>query len=86
VTHPFHPVAGRQLVCIGERYNRFGKRLLLRVDDSTICSVPPQWTDAVAPDPDIVIGQGRALFRVVDLMRLCCLVEQLAAGRRSRDA
>ena len=73
-------------MCIGERYNRFGKRLLLRIDDSTICSVPPQWTDAVAPEPDIVIGQGRALFRIVDLMGLCRLVEQLAAGsERSHD-
>jgi hypothetical protein len=85
VTHPFHPVAGRQLVCIGERYNRFGKRLLLRIDDSTICSVPPQWTDAAAADPDVVIGQKRALFRIVDLMGLCRLVEQLTVRRRSHD-
>ena len=33
ITHPFHPFADRQLVCVGERYNRYGKRLLLRVDD-----------------------------------------------------
>jgi len=36
-----------------ERYNRSGKRLLLRVDDRTVCSVPPQWTDSVAPDPEV---------------------------------
>jgi hypothetical protein len=30
VTHPFHPFADRQLVCVGERHNRSGKRLLLR--------------------------------------------------------
>ncbi len=82
MTHPFHPFAGRQLVCVGERYNREGKRLLLRVDDGTICSVPPQWTDMAAPDPEVLVGQGRALFRVVDLMGLARLVEQLSAGRR----
>jgi Family of unknown function (DUF5372) len=63
-------LAGRQLLCVGERYNRSGKRLLLRVDDKTVCSVPPQWTDTVASDPEVAMGQGRALFRVSDLLEL----------------
>jgi Family of unknown function (DUF5372) len=85
VTHPFHPFADRELACVGERHNRSGKRLLLRVDDSTICSVPPQWTDAAAPDPEVVMGRGRALLRVVDLVGLARLVEQLSARRRPPD-
>jgi hypothetical protein len=81
ITHPFHPLSGKQLACVGERYNRYGRRLLLRVDDATVCSVPPQWTDLVAPAPEIVIGEHRALFRVADLLELAELVDQL--GRRS---
>lgn len=77
ITHPFHPFGGRQLLCIGERYNRSGKRLLLRIDDTIVCSVPPQWTDTATPDPEIVIGQGRALFRVADLLELANLVSRL---------
>lgn len=65
---------------MGERYNRYGTRLLLQVDHETICSVPPQWTDLVAPDPEIVIGEGRALFRVADLLELARLLGRL--GRR----
>jgi hypothetical protein len=80
VTHPFHPLSGKQFACVGERYNRYGKRLLLRVDDGTVRSVPPQWTDLVAPDPEIVMGGHRALFRVADLLELAQLVEEL--GRR----
>jgi uncharacterized protein DUF5372 len=80
VTHPLHPLSGKQLACVGERYNRYGRRLLLRVDEVTVCSIPPQWTDLVAPDPEIVIGEQRALFRVADLLELAQLVEQL--GRR----
>src|SRR5690606_563293 len=57
VTHPFHPLSGRQLVCVGERCNRYGTRLLLRVDEDRVCSVPRQWTDVVAPDPEVVIGE-----------------------------
>ncbi len=67
---------------MGERYNRYGRRLLLRVDDVTVCSVPPQWTDLVAPDPEIVIGEYRALSRVADLLELERLVDQL----RKRDS
>jgi uncharacterized protein DUF5372 len=65
---------------VGERYNCSGKRLLLQVDDQTVCSVPPQWTDLGAPDPEIVMGERRALFRVADLVELAQLVERL--GRR----
>jgi hypothetical protein len=78
VTHPFHPLSGQQLACVGERYNRYGRRLLLQVDEATVCSVPPQWTDLVASDPEIVIGEQRALFRVADLLDLARLVEQLS--------
>jgi len=70
VTHPFHPLSGQQLVCVGERYNRYGTRLLLRVDNERVCSVPRQWTDVVAPDPEVVIGKGRGLVRVADLLEL----------------
>jgi len=80
VTHPFHPFSGQKLACLGERYNRYGRRLLLQIDDQTVCSVPPHWTDLVAQDPEIVMGKQRALFRVADLLELARLVERL--GRR----
>jgi hypothetical protein len=81
VTHPFHPLSGRRLVCLGERYNRYGKRLLLKVDEEQVCSVPPEWTDVVAPDPEIVLGAGRALVRVADLLELAELVARMVAAR-----
>jgi hypothetical protein len=83
IVHPFHPFSGRQLICVGERHNRSGKRLLLRVDDRTICSVPQQWTDMAAPDPEVVMGRGRGLFRVADLVELARLVTSLSTKRRS---
>jgi hypothetical protein len=81
VTHPFHPLSGQSLVCVGERYNRYGRRLLLRVDDKTVWSIPQEWTDLAAPDPEVVLGQGRALFRVADLVDLARLMARL----RQRD-
>jgi hypothetical protein len=63
---------------VGERYNCYGMRLLLQTDDESVCSVPPQWTDVVAPDPEIVMGEQRALFRVRDLLELARLVDRLS--------
>lgn len=68
-------------MCIGERWNRFGKRLLLRVDDDVVCSVPPQWTDLVAPTAEVALGRGRALFLVDDLLALAGLVTRLSGER-----
>jgi hypothetical protein len=80
VTHPFHPQSGRQLVCVGERFNRYGMRLLLRIDEETVCSVPPAWTDLEAPDPEIVMGGGRALLRFADALALAHLVGRNRRG------
>jgi hypothetical protein len=52
---------------------------LLQVDKSTVCSVPPQWTDVVAPDPEIAMGNGSALLRVTDFIELARLVARLAS-------
>ena len=77
VTHPFHPFSGQQLTYLGDRYNRYGRRLLLQAVDQRVCSVPPQWTDLVAPDPEIAMGGRRTCFRVADLLELARLVERL---------
>jgi uncharacterized protein DUF5372 len=54
------------------------KRLLLQVDDGTVWSVPPQWTDLAGLDPAVVMGDGRAFLRAVDLMELASLVKRLS--------
>jgi len=56
--------------------------LLLETDDGAVCTVRPQWTDVVAPDPEIALGGQRALFRVADLLELARLVDRLS-GRDS---
>jgi Family of unknown function (DUF5372) len=85
ITHPFHPLSGKRLTCVGERCNPYGKRLLLQVEDGTICSVPQQWTDLVAPDPEIVLGEHRALVRVADLLDLTRLVDQLGSCKSTKE-
>jgi len=84
VTHPFHPLSGQSCVCVGERYNRYGTRLLLQGEDGSIHSIPPHWTDLVDPDPEVVFGRGRALFRVADLVDLAGLLARLRR-RKARE-
>jgi hypothetical protein len=88
VTHPFHPFSGQAVVCVGERANLYGPRLLLALDDGTVCAIPRPWTDLVAPDPEVVMGNGRALMRLADLLELAKLVDRLqgrgAAGSAKR--
>ena len=50
---------------------------MLQAADDTVLAVPRQWTDLVVSDPEIVIGGGRALFRVRDLLELLELVGRL---------
>jgi hypothetical protein len=50
--------------------------LLLECGDGSIYSVPPQWTDLVSPDPEIVMCKERALFRVLDLLELALVVDR----------
>jgi hypothetical protein len=64
---------------VGARYNRYGKRLLLQVDEDRVCSVPPQWTDVVGLEPEIILGDGCAPLRLVDLIELADLIERLMA-------
>ena len=56
-------------------------RLLLQVDEETVCSVPPQWTDLTPPEPELVMGGRRALFRVADLLELACVVDRLRGAQ-----
>jgi len=51
---------------------------LLQDDGANVWSVPPQWTDLVGADPEVVIAGGRALLRAVDLMELAGLVMRLS--------
>jgi hypothetical protein len=65
-------------VCVGERCNAAGKRLLLAIDEHTVCAVPLPWTDLVAPDPEVVLGEARTALRVGDLIELARLVARLS--------
>ena len=47
-------------------------------------SVPVDWTDFMPPDPELVIGKDRSLFRVRDLLELVRLLESIGGVRKGK--
>jgi len=79
VTHPFHPLFGREFDLINYTHC-WGEDRVFYVDETDqVCSLPARWTSAVADDPFVVLAAGRSRFRVADLVELMKLIR---AGRR----
>ena len=50
-------------------------RLYFEDHDGRPASIPKHFTDLGPIDPVIVMGGGRSLFRIGDLLELCSLIE-----------
>ena len=83
ITHPFHPLFGREIDFVN-RQQRWGEdRVLYRDPDGYLLSLPAHWTSVDAEDPCIIVGAGRSHFRAADLIDLAALVATLQVGRSS---
>jgi hypothetical protein len=81
VTHPFHPLAGREFEFIEHRLNWGEDRVYLRDGNGDLFCLPAAWTDAVTPDPFTVIAAGRCPFATGDLLAVADLVDRFRALR-----
>lgn len=87
MTHPFHPLRGREYEWV-DRRTSWGERRLYYYDSAQrLTYIPEAWTSLAAPEPFEVLTTATVLFRVDDLLRLVTLVESLAeeggeAGRQ----
>jgi hypothetical protein len=77
ITHPFHPKHSRQYNLVSYRKSWGHQCVDLHNDHDGLITVPIGWTDAVGPDPFVVVSAGRSHFRVEDLVRLVRLIEGL---------
>jgi hypothetical protein len=77
VTHPFHPLAGRDFEFVAYRQNWGEDRVHLHDENGQLFSLPAAWTDAVAADPFVVVAAGRAPFRTAGLLALADLVDRV---------
>jgi hypothetical protein len=81
VTHPFHPLKGKEIDAVYRRLNWGEDRVMyLGRADKRLRSIPASWTDSVPEDAFRKVSRGRAAFRASDLVKLSTLIEQLAQG------
>jgi Family of unknown function (DUF5372) len=77
VTHPFHPLSGRDFEFVVYRQNWGEDRVHLHDEDGQLFSLPAAWTDAVSEDPFVVVAAGGAPFSTSGLLALADLVDRL---------
>jgi hypothetical protein len=77
VTHPFHPLHGREFVYLTS-VRRWGEdRVYFEDDQGRTVSLRAQWTSLYAPPPLVVLSGGRSAFRADDLLKLSRLLRGL---------
>jgi hypothetical protein len=79
VTHPFHPLYGRKFKLVTRRHNWGTDRVFYYNSKKQLKSLPTAWTDAITPDPVVVLSAGQAAFRIQDLLELSRFIEALQA-------
>ena len=77
MTHPFHPLAGRQFAVADTRHAWGEERVYFYDEDGVLVRIPRAWTDRADLDPAVVVADGRADLRVDDLVRLVALLADL---------
>jgi Family of unknown function (DUF5372) len=80
VTHPFHPLRGREFALVTYRHNWGEHRVYFHDDTGRLVSLPAQWTSLFPLDPFVAIAAGRSPFRVQDLLELSYLVTRIQQG------
>ena len=80
MTHPFHPWSGEVFVLVCVRRTWGEDRVFFFDGDGVQRSLPSGWTDVGDPDPFVVVAAGRSRFRVVDLLELAGLLDDVVVG------
>ena len=78
MTHPFHPLHGREWDLVARRHNWSEDRVYFHDDQSRLRTIPAAWTSVNDVDPVVSIGAGRSPFRAADLVELAALVKPVA--------
>ena len=81
MTHPFHPLCGREFDLVTYRHNWGEDRVYFHDDQGQLRSLSAGWTSVGADDPFLAISAGRSAFRTPDLLELVDLLDELQEAR-----
>ncbi len=79
MTHPFHPLSGRDFEFVEYRQNWGEDRVCLHDEDGHPFSLPAAWTDAAAADPFVGVAAGRCPFTTDGLLAVADLIDRFRA-------
>jgi len=74
VTHPFHPLCGREFEFVRERKNWGEDRVWFLDERGVLRGLPAAWTDRAPVDPFVVVAAGRCPFCLCDRLALSELI------------
>ena len=77
ITHPFHPLSGREFEALSRKEYGDEHRVCFVDKQGRQCEIPLGWTDLAAEDPFPILSSGKSWFRAVILVELACLIEGL---------
>lgn len=74
VTHPFHPLHGREYELFAIRQSWSDERAYFEDERGEVHALPIAWTSARPEDPFVALAAGRCPVRLEDLLRLAELI------------
>ena len=80
MTHPFHPLCGREFELVEYRCAWGEDRVYFLDTSGQLERLPASWTDVVGEDPFAAVAAGRSPLRVEELLRLADLLRRLRRG------
>ncbi|MFC1885781.1 DUF5372 family protein [Thermodesulfobacteriota bacterium] len=83
ITHPFHPQYNQEFEIYSIKKPHGESRVYFYNLQLRMVSVPINWTDIEPADPFVKISDGRALFRIKDLLRLVILINNIKRQDRN---
>ena len=76
VTHPYHPLLGKQFELVNYTFCWGEARVYFHDDRDRLCSMPAIWTSVGVVDPFVEVSAGRSPFRVGDLLELQRIIHE----------
>ncbi|MHB0929447.1 MAG: DUF5372 family protein [Candidatus Nanopelagicales bacterium] len=84
MTHPFHPLFGREFTLVTSKKAWGEDRVYFHDPDGRLRHMPTEWTSVEPSDPFRTVAASRCRFRTEDLLRLADLIARLKGEARSR--
>lgn len=76
VTHPFHPLIGREFDLVDYTFCWGEPRVCFHDDNGRLSSLPAAWTSVGPVDPFVHTAAGRSPFRLEDLLELSEMIRR----------